>query len=154
MRTLFGLLLACVVGVLVAGCEPKKPVQNTQPKGEAGHDHPTVGPHKGAIIELGEEEYHLEFVVDHNAKEATVYILDEKAANAKPIKTKQITLSLREQPPVTITLDAKPQESDPKDTASRFVGKNDVLGTKKEFTGTIGLEIEGKKYSGSLPEKK
>ncbi|MCI0705303.1 MAG: hypothetical protein L0241_29945 [Planctomycetia bacterium] len=147
MRTLIGLLLACVVGGLVVGCNPKGGGGGGQ--GKDGHDH-GPGPHNGVIVELGDEDYHLEFVTDQGTKEAIVYILDEEAKNAKPITTKQLTLSLKEQPPVTITLDAKPQEGDPAGTSSRFVGKHDVLGTKKEFEGTIGLEIEGKKYSGEF----
>jgi hypothetical protein len=39
-------------------------------------DHPEFGPHKGALAEWGEEEYHLEFTVDHKGQQATVYVLD------------------------------------------------------------------------------
>ena len=34
---------------------------------EAGHAHPSEGPHGGSLIELGNEEYHAELVHDEQA---------------------------------------------------------------------------------------
>ncbi len=150
----FALRLAAVgfaLGVaLSAGCTAKPPAN--KPKDGHDHDHEEVGPHKGPVAEWGEHEYHVEFTVDHDAKEATVYIYDDNLKNSKPIKAKQITISLKEQPPVTFTLDAKPQEGDPAGTASRVVGKHDALAAKKEFAGTVSAEVDGKKYSGEFKE--
>lgn len=149
MRTIFGLALACAFG-LAAGCGPK-PTVGSQPKAE--HDHPEVGPHKGAIAEWGDHDYILEFIPDHDTKEATVYVLNGQAKDLKPIPSKTLTLSLKQSPPVTFTLEAKPQEGDPAGQSSRFVGKHDALAEKKEFAGTISGEVAGKKYSGNFKEE-
>ena len=56
-----------------------------------------VGPHKGAIVEWGEEEYHLELVTDAKTGTATIYVYggeeDLKKGTAKPIDAKTLTMS-------------------------------------------------------------
>src|SRR5262245_45141705 len=150
MRTIFGLALACATVFAATGCPEKKPAPTEAPKDE--HDHPDIGPHKGALAEWGDHDYILEFTVDHDTKEATIYVLDGKAQNAKPIPAKALTLGLKQSPPVTIPLEAKPLGTDPAGEASRFVGKHDALAEKKEFAGTISGEVAGKKYSGTFKE--
>jgi hypothetical protein len=150
MRAILGLALSCATLLAATGC-PGKPTVGTQPPSE--HDHPDHGPHKGALAEWGEHDYLLEFVVDHDTKEATVYVLDGKAKDAKPIASKTLTLSLKQSPPVTFTLEAKPQPGDPAGQASKFVGKHDAIGEKKEFAGTISGEVAGKKFSGDFKEE-
>src|SRR4051794_36238606 len=70
-------------------------------------DHPDKGPHGGAVIEWGDEEYHLEFTVDRKTRQATVYVLDGNIRKAKPIAAKQLTLTLT-QPVLTVMLEASP----------------------------------------------
>ncbi len=150
MRTIFGTVLGCAVALVALGCSPKPVSVGTQPKDE--HDHPEVGPHKGALAEWGEHDYILEFIADHDAKEATVYVLDGKAKDAKPIPSRTLTLSLKQSPSVTFTLEAKPLASDPPRQASRFVGKHDAIAEKKEFAGTLSGDVSGKKFSGTFKE--
>ena len=139
----------------LAGCFPADSARGGKAKGGHGHAHahPDEGPHHGALAEWGEEEYHPEFTVDHKTQEATVYILDGNAKKAKPIKAKSIGLALKLQPPVTLTLDAKPQQGDPEGASSRFVGKHAALAKEQEFEGTISGEVDGKPYSGDFKEK-
>ena len=150
MRTIFGTVLGSVIAFTALGCSPKPVSVGTQPKDE--HDHPEIGPHKGAIAEWGDHDYILEFTVDHDAKEATVYVLDGKAKDAKPIPSKTLTLSLKQSPPVTFSLEAKPQTGDPSGQSSRFVGKHDAIAEKKEFAGTLSGDVAGKKFSGAFKE--
>src|SRR5690349_3111232 len=98
------------------------------------HDHPDHGPHKGALAEWGEEEYHVEFTVDHTTQTATVFILDGTAKAAKPIDAKDLVLTLKQKPAVTVKLQASPQPGDPAGKASRYVGKHAALGKEQEFT--------------------
>ena len=44
------------------------------------HGHSEKGPHGGGIVELGDEEYHAEIVVDHDTESVAVYVLE----SAKP----------------------------------------------------------------------
>ena len=63
---------------------------------EAAHDgHATKGPHGGSLIELGEEEYHAEFVHDDKAGSVTVYILDSAAKASVPIEAAEVTINLK-----------------------------------------------------------
>jgi hypothetical protein len=117
------------------------------------HEHPTAGPHKGALVDWGEGEYHAEFTVDHGKKQATVYILDGEARDPAPIDAKTITLSLTNVDPVVhVELKAEPQKDDPQGKSSRFTGTDDVLGTEMDFQGLIVGNVGKTPYSGKLDE--
>lgn len=118
-----------------------------------GHDHPTEGPHHGALTEWGDEEYHVEFTVDRKSQEATVYVLDGSAKKSQPIKADTLSLTLKLQPPITVTLTPKPQDGDAAGMSSRFVGKHDALGREQMFAGTISGQANGKPYAGDFKEE-
>src|SRR5947209_1202579 len=106
----------------LAGCnsQPAGPSPTTAiPAKPVGHDHADEGPHGGPLVEWGQEEYHLEFTVDHGKQEATVYVYDGNIKGPKPLPAQPLTLTLK-QPVVTIALEAKPQADDPAGSASRF----------------------------------
>lgn len=124
-------LLIAVALLPLAGCGKKESGQKAVVKPGAGGDekggkeeeHATKGPHGGALAELGDkEEYHAELTTDKAKKQATVYILDGKAAKTVAIKAKDITLTLKDaKPPVQVKLSADAQKDD-KGGSSRFVG--------------------------------
>lgn len=145
--TLLALALAASVG-----CGPTPTSEKPTKKGQE-HVHGETGPAGGVLASWGNEEFHAEFTVDHPAGEATVYMLDGTAKKVTPIDAKSLTLSLKETPPVVVTLEAKPQDGDPAGKASRFVGKHDALKTVKEFSGSISGKANGKSYTGEFVEK-
>jgi hypothetical protein len=110
------------------------------------------GPHHGPIAEWGDCEYELEFTVDHKTQEATVYVFAGHKLKPAPIKLTAVTLTLKQTPPVTIELTAKPQDGDPAGTASRFVGKHAALAAEKHFAGTLSAVLDGKPYAGDFKE--
>jgi hypothetical protein len=69
------ILLLAVLTILVPGCGDKPAAK--APSGDAGkaaaheHDH---GPNGGEILELGEEEGHLEMIHDHIGGNVTVHV--------------------------------------------------------------------------------
>lgn len=70
LTILSGLALSAA---LIAGCSKTE----TPPPGkEAAHHHEHKPPHGGAPVELGEEEYHLEFVRDAAAGKLQAFVLD------------------------------------------------------------------------------
>jgi hypothetical protein len=146
---------SCLVAVLAVivfiGCDKKTDPSKPKP---AAHNHPTTGPHGGQLVEWGEEEYHLELLMDRKGGEATVYVLDGSAVKAAPIKAKDLTMTLKAEPPVTLKLAAKPETGDPAGSSSRFTGKSDALSKDQPLTGTINGEVEGKPYTGDFAEKK
>ncbi len=135
----------------LTGCEPKK---GGSPPMKPEHHDAEEGPHGGAIAEWEGHGVHLhaEFTVKHEAEEATVYILGEDEKTAKPIAVTEISVTLKD-PAVTIKLAAAPEKDDPKGMASRFVGKEKALKDPKDYEGTIGAMIDGKKFEGSFKEK-
>lgn len=117
----------------------------------AGHSH-GAGPHDGTIVDWGGGKFHVEFTVDHEKQQATVYILGTDEKTPVPISTESIEVSISE-PEMLITLQASPQESEPQGQASRFVGSDEKLGTVKEYAGTITGLIDGTPYSGDFKEE-
>jgi hypothetical protein len=163
IRTLTGRLIMVAALVLVVGCSrpgQKKPGGDTKSeksgKAEA-HEH-GEGPHGGALADWGGGKYHVEFTVDHDKKEATVYVLGKDETTPAPIKAKdgQLSLSikgLKNKDEYKVVLKAEPQKDDPEGKASRFVGKDEKLGVVQEFAGTISGEADGTPYSGNFREE-
>lgn len=118
------------------------------------HDHPTEGPHHGALIELGKEDYHAELVHDDATDTVTIHLLDAAAVKAVPITAKQLTLNMRAAGKSRqFTLVAVPQEGDAKGTASAFAAKDETLCQSLDAPGASGrlnVEIGGKTYVGRV----
>ena len=156
-----GLLLALTFTI---GCDSTKtpapktttpPAASTPPaKDDHGHAHAGhgAGPHEGALADWGGGKFHVEFTVDHDKQEATVYILGSDEKSASPIKTDKILLIIND-PKFEVELAAAPLEGEAEGTASRFVGKHESLGIVQEFAGTISAEVDGTPYAGEFKEE-
>lgn len=143
---------------LLIGCSGgQKPPENPPakaPPSSAGHEPHShgAGPHGGAVADWGGGVYHVEFTVDHDKKEAAVYILGKDAKIAKPIKAKSLTLAIKD-PSFQTELKPSPLEGETDGASSRFVGTHEKLGIVQEFEGTITGEIDGTPYSGDFKEE-
>ena len=123
---------------------------------DSGHHHPTEGPHHGALIELGAEEYHGELVHDEASGTVTVWILDGAVKESVPIEAKEITINLKhdghgEQ----FQLAASVEAGDPDGLSSRFVSTDGELGEHLHESGidaVLALTINGRSYRGRIPE--
>ena len=157
LKTGFSLLLALGITTLI-GCGSKPtpapaPVEPA-PKAHAEHEHahPCHGPHKGQLIELGNEDYHAELL--HDDKQVTIYILDSTASKVIAIDAGEVTINLKyEGQPEQYQLVASPDDSDPKGKSSRFISDNAELLAHLDARGAEGklvVEIAGKTYRGSL----
>ena len=159
MRICWFALLSGIASVALTGCETPVPPQpstearaeNDEHSHEGGHAH-GAGPHGGTVTDWGGGAYHIEFTVDHDRQEATVYILGSDEQTPAPLKTDKITLVINE-PETEIELVASPLEGETTDQASRFVGKHETLGIVREFSGTIQGVVEGTPYTGDFSEK-
>lgn len=147
MRTMFGLALIGLLGGLSAGAAK-------------ADDH--VGPHKGVVVEWGEEEYHPEIVVDGKAGTVTVYIYgthdDLHKKKLKAIDSKSLTLVLKTTPATTVKLepapaDDKERKDDPKGMSTKFTAKHDVFTKDMKWEGTISGKVGTKPYSGDFKQK-
>ncbi len=155
MKRLFVVLTCCAALQFVIGCG-KTPAPTPSPQTQAGagdqeHGHGS-GPHGGTLTDWGGGAYHVEFTVDHNQKEATVYIIGSDEKSPSPIKADKVQLVIND-PMTEMELVAKPLEGEAEGTSSRFGGTHDTIGIVKEFAGTISGQIDGTPYTGDFKEE-
>lgn len=127
----------------------QQPANDSDDHGHSGHG---AGPHDGTLADWGGGKYHVEFTVDHDKQEGTVYILGDDEKTPSPIKAEEIQLSIID-PVMQVTLKATPQEGDPEGSASRFVGNHESLGVVQEYAGTVTGVVDGTPYSGDFKEE-
>lgn len=144
----------------MAGCSPKtdavrKPGKTGDHAAGHAHEHPEHGPNGGALVEWGDEEYHPEFTVDHDAKQVIVFLLDgsaKKAPRVDPTKITDVKVSITNvTPPITVDLQYDGGKSGEKGIA--FVGTHEAFAKKMEFKGNVSGNVDGKPYSGEFEEK-
>ncbi len=58
------------------------------------HHHAEKGPHGGALVAIGEDDAHLEIVLDAETGTVTAYVLDGQAEKPLPIKQKNLQLAI------------------------------------------------------------
>jgi hypothetical protein len=132
---------------------PSPSASGDKPAKHEGHDQAHgAGPHGGTLSDWGGGQYHVEFTVDHDKQEATIYILGDDEKTPSSIKAEEIQLSIKA-PAFQIALKAFPQDGDPEGGSSRFVGKHENLGKVQEFAGTISGEVDGTPYTGDFVEE-
>jgi len=155
-RTLAALGLAAMGLVAVFGTGSVSAVA-AQPKAQKSghaHAHPTEGPHHGALIELGREDYHAELVHDDATNTVTIYILDGAARDAVAIDAKQLTLNLLVGgKPQQFQLVSMPQSADPEGRCSAFGCTSEPMCKAidaKGTTGRLNVEVSGKRFVGKL----
>ncbi len=141
-------VLALLSGVAQLQAQPGKA------PAPAPHAHPDHGPHNGDLIELGNEEYHLELVHDVKAGTVAFYLLDSTAKKMLAIPAKEILVNVKvagkgkqyKIPPF-------PQANDPKDNFSAYGTKDKELIDTLEKHGIeafVVIEIAGKQYRGKV----
>jgi len=151
---------------LVAGCTKAPVPPPAAPKaaataddhghshdGDTGHAH-GEGPNGGTLADWGGGKYHVEFTVDHDAKEAVVYVLgsDEKTPTAVQATDGKLLLTIRE-PAFQVGLTARPLAGEADGKSSRYGGTHESLGIVREFAGTISGEIGGTPFAGEFEEQ-
>lgn len=122
--------------------------------GETGHDHPSTGPHKGQLIELGSDEYHAELTHDDAAKSITIYLLGPDAVTAVTSADPEIALNLVVGgEPLQAKLAAAPQDGESADKCSRYTLVDEKVLEALEnpkTTGRLNVNIAGKSYTGNV----
>lgn len=122
------------------------------------HHHADKGPHDGALVAIGHDDAHLEFVLDGDTGTLKAYVLDGEAEKAVAIKQANLQ--------VTLTI-AKGDEGDDKDAlpddatilmlaavspgedgkASEFEGQADGLKGVEKFSANLtSVSVGGKQF--------
>lgn len=119
------------------------------------HGHPTEGPHHGPLVELGNEEYHVEVVHDDATGAVTLYLLDAHAEKVVTTTATEAVINLKHgDTPEQFKLAAQPEESNPAGQTSRFTltDKELVEHLHEAAAGAkLNITIGDTPYSGSIP---
>jgi hypothetical protein len=121
------------------------------------HDHAEKGPHGGALAAVGEEDAHLEFVLDADSGKLKAYVLDGDADEAVAIKqaSLQLAVTLRKgddeeksglsEDAFVMMLSAVSPADD--GTASEFEGQSDTLKGAEKFAAVVtNVAVAGKSF--------
>src|SRR5215207_3757413 len=115
MKRFFALMVCSAMFSVLSGCGgPPAPAPGpaaTSGTKEPAHGPHGAGPHGGAVTDWGGGAYHVEFTVDHDKKEATVYIIGGDEKTPAPIKATSIHLVIND-PMTEMDLAAKPLEGE------------------------------------------
>lgn len=148
------------VGCAQAPAPSKAPAKAAAAKASGhGHSHDDdhhshgAGPHGGTLADWGGGKYHVEFTVDHDKKEAVIYVLGTDEKTAAPITTAdgKLLLTVRE-PAFQVELVARPLSGEAEGTSSCYGGTHESLGIVREFAGTISGEVDGTPFAGDFAE--
>lgn len=172
MRTKSGMWLLSAAVMLglsgLAGCGGDKGSdyrtfdkgKDTSHDAEHGHAHThdhghEQGPHKGELIELGEEEFHAEVVFDEEGDKVTLYFLGPDAKAAVAIEAKEISLEMPgKDAAVTHALTAAPQDGEGDGKSSRFEIKGgeliEAFHKAPKSVGKFKVSIGGKEFEGQI----
>jgi hypothetical protein len=170
VRIAAGFLFPLVAGGLLflPGCPGETPQPGksgtTQPpvtgKPDAGHDHDDdhghhhhhaeKGPHSGTLVAIGQDDAHLEIVLDAETGKLTAYVLDGQAEKAVAVKQKNLQLAVTlehdhddagehkdELPESTFALMLAAVSAGEDGTASEFAGQADELKGAHEFEAAL-----------------
>lgn len=165
--------LAIGLTCAVVGCDKsaayKSPEQIKKASPAPKHDHGTAGPHGGGLVELGDDEYHAEIVVDHDTHAIDVYVLGKDAKTAVPVAQTELTLTPEGKE--ALTLKAAPQAGDGDGKSSKFHLEDEkvvhevieagflhgdlrVTVGEANFVGHVDLHLDGKEHDHDHPEHK
>lgn len=165
IKQIFYLSVPILCLAQLAGCSGKSAPSGGEPNtasstsDDHGHSHASqgahghgAGPHGGTLADWGGGAYHVEFTVDHDKKEATVYVLGSDEKSPEPVSTDKILLTINV-PQLQVDLLPAPLEGEAAGLCSRFVGAHDALATVREFEGTISGVVDGTPYAGNFKEE-
>jgi hypothetical protein len=114
----------------------------------SAHEHHP--PHKGTLVELGEEFAHLELVLDPATGQLTAYALDGEAEKYVRLKQKDIEIKItgvKDLPSITLKAKASMVSGEKEGDTSEFAAQSDKLNGVKEFDGVVSdVTIKGKQF--------
>lgn len=146
-------VMVCGIGLaLFVGCASKDDTRtfdakdseaSTEAEHEHGHEHGVNGGH---LLEVGEEQYHVEVVFDNDGRTLTAFILGPDAKTAFPIEEETIDFDLEVgDKEHEIPLAAKPLEGEKDGKSSRFVAEGkaipDSIKAESDLNGHFHLDI-------------
>ena len=146
-RPLLALALAVTAGLL-AGCDSHDHSAKSSPGG--GHHHGSA--HGGVAVELGDHQFHLDFLHDPAAGTLTAWVMDAHAENfvRVPLPSFNVEISHgKSNAVVTLSAMANDSSGEKVGDTSQFRGESAALQGVTNFTGTVtDIQIRGFRVSG------
>ena len=133
LRRSFEVTLAAAFALTLTGCTDGSSdfSEVRHDESEVAHDdhgHGHHGPNGGEIVELGNEEFHAEVVVDESTHRVDIFVLGSDAQTAKPIEATEISLSFKHGDEVEeFKLTAAPLDGEPEGQSSKFTLSSEEL---------------------------
>ncbi len=163
MRILFRTIAVLFATQLIVGCNTATPpTPASAPTEQAGHDdghghahghdHPETGPNGGHLVELGDEEYHIEWTHDDESGLVTLYVVDGEVKDLVPIPAESITINTKVEDSISYDLPAVEASGDPP-TSAKFELKSHELLVSLQLAGqgtdvSVDVTIDGKQHTG------
>ena len=152
--------IVCLAALLIAGCNSSNDTESQQPAApadpHAGHDHSSLGPHGGHVLELGNEDYHAEWRFNNDSGKVTVYLLDSAVKKAVTTTATSISVQVTHGDNVTdYELPAINQSEEDPPTTSEFELVDTVMlellkGVGHGIDATLKVVIDDKEYTGAF----
>jgi hypothetical protein len=145
MNSFVTAISAVTVLLWLSGCGQKPAPQNA-----VVHKHEHVPPHHGTPVVLGNEEYHVELVLDAAAGKLDAYVMDGELENF--VRVQQPTFEVvasHQGHEDTLIFKAVPNQATGETVGdtSQFETQADWLKTEKEFDAVLkNLTVRGSKY--------
>lgn len=109
--------VSLVLMAIPSAVQAQSPVPPAAPKSA----HPVHGPHEGELLEIGNEEFHAEVVVDETKKLFAIYVLDAQAKSYVALDAPFLAINMKlANKPVQFKLKAAPQTTDKAGSSSCF----------------------------------
>jgi len=144
MKTLFALFAVLSLATFT-GCKPS----GSHSHSHGGHHHEP--PHGGTAIDLGDEDAHLEFVLDAAAGKLTCYVLKPHMSGFQRITQEAIELAAQvngKAEPLTLKAVANAATGEKAGDTSQFEVQADWLKTAKAFDVELkAIQVRGKDYT-------
>ena len=147
MKTSTLLCVALAAG-LAGGCSKTEP---SAPAKEAVHRHEHKPPHGGAPVELGEEEYHVEFVLDAPDGKLQAFVMDGELENFVRIDAPSVEITAQvsgQQEKLRLHPVANNATGEKVGDTSLFEARADWLKTTSTFDAVLKeITVHGKTYT-------
>jgi hypothetical protein len=119
------------------------------PPSQPTHEH--KAPHGGALVELGEEFAHLEFVLDSTKGTLTAYVLDGEAEQAVRVTAPSIDVTVTPKQGAAVSLQLRAVESpltgETLGDTSQFATMSPKLARVTRFEGVVNVvTVRGREF--------
>lgn len=144
-------LIACILTLCLVACQDPGQAAKEDHDHSHSHGHAHTPPHGGTPVILGDEQFHLEFLVNAETGVLTAYVLDAHMEKFVRIAAPDIAFaatSAETNQTLSLRAVANSATGETVGETSQFEAQADWLKTAKEFNAVIpSLSIRGRSFT-------